>query len=61
MTINLDGKIVIRLVGGPAEGSVFAVPADKVPSFIAVGHPVARYQNEPGDGIVRIFRYVATE
>jgi hypothetical protein len=33
-------KVVIRLIGGLADGFVFAVPAAKIPPFVAVG-PVA--------------------
>jgi hypothetical protein len=29
-----------------------------VPEFFGVGYPVSRYEPEPGDGEVRIYRHV---
>ena len=51
-------RVVVRLVGGPADGFVFPVPVDKVPARVGVGYPVATYHCDAGYGDVRIFRYV---
>lgn len=48
-------RVVIRLVGGPADGQVFVVP--QLPKFFGVGCPVSRYEREAVDGDVRIFRH----
>jgi hypothetical protein len=50
--------VAIRLVGGPASGLVFTVAVNAVPRFFGVGYPVSRYEPEPGDGALRIFRHV---
>jgi hypothetical protein len=57
MNIDPSGTVVIRLVGGPADGLVFVVPQANIPKFFGVGYPVSRYEPEAGDGDVRIFRY----
>jgi hypothetical protein len=59
MTEEQYAAVVIRLVGGPANGLVFAVRANAIPRFLGVGYPVSRYEPEPGNGDVRIYRYVA--
>jgi hypothetical protein len=38
-TIDLYGTVVVRLVGGPAEGLVFVVPQSNLPKFVGVGFP----------------------
>ena len=53
-----NGTLVVRLVGGPADGLVFRVREPELPKFIGVGYPVLRYEPEPRTGEVRIFRYV---
>jgi hypothetical protein len=45
-------------MGGPADGLVLAVREDRVPKFLGVGYPVARYVPDCSDGEVRIFRCV---
>ena len=56
--MNLEAKLILRLVGGPADGFVFAVPATKVPRFVGVG-VTTRYEREPSNGEVLIYRLVA--
>jgi hypothetical protein len=56
--MDSNGMVVVRLVGGPADGLVFRVPEPGLPKFIGVGYPVLRYEPEPGTSEVRIFRYV---
>jgi hypothetical protein len=46
------------LVGGPADGFVLRVPVNAVPRFFGVGYPVSRYEPDPGNGDVRIYRHV---
>jgi hypothetical protein len=53
------GTVVIRLVGGPADGQVFVVPQTNLPKFVGVGYPVARYEPQAGNDDVRIFRCVS--
>lgn len=50
--------VVVRLVGGPADGLGFVVPQRNLPKFFGVGHPVSNYFPEPGNAAVRLFRYV---
>jgi hypothetical protein len=59
--LNIDpfGTVVIRLVGGPADGFVFSAPAINLPRFVGLGYPVSRYEPEAEDGDIRIFRYVS--
>ena len=45
--------VVIRLVGGPADGFVLRVPVNAVPKFF-----VSRYEPEPGNGDVRVYRHM---
>jgi hypothetical protein len=49
--LNIDpfGTVVIRLVGGPADGLVFVVPQANIPKFFGVGYPVSRYEPEAGN------------
>jgi hypothetical protein len=58
MAEDQHAVVAIRLVGGPADGFVLGVPVNAVPEFFGVGYPVSRYEPEPGDGEVRIYRYV---
>jgi hypothetical protein len=57
--IDPFGTVVVRLVGGPANGLVFVVPQRNLPKFVGIGYPVSRYQPQAGNGDVRIFRYVS--
>jgi hypothetical protein len=52
-------KAAIRLLGGPADGFVFAVPIDKIPPFVAAGRHVARYERVPSDGEVICYRFAS--
>jgi hypothetical protein len=52
--MNLETKAVIRLIGGPADGFVFTVPAQAIPPFVAVGS-TARYSRVSGDGEVNCY------
>jgi hypothetical protein len=58
VTIAKFGTVVIRLVGGPADGFVFSVPQSNLPKFVGVGDPVSRYEPEAGNGDVPIYRYI---
>ena len=55
--LTIEAKAVVRLIGGPADGFVFIVPLTKIPPFVAVGHPVAAYERERGDGEVICYRF----
>jgi hypothetical protein len=55
---QVTSTVVVRLVGGPADGLVFAVPQRNVPKFFGVGYPVSNYFPQPGNAAVRPFRYV---
>jgi hypothetical protein len=46
--LNIDqfGTVAVRLVGGPADGFVFAVPQTNLPQFVGVGYPVSRYDSQ---------------
>jgi hypothetical protein len=35
------------------------VPQTNLPQFVGVGYPVLRYEPQPGNGDVRIYRYVS--
>jgi hypothetical protein len=59
MTKMYVENIAVRLVGGPADGLILSVPEANLPLFFGVGFPVSRYEPEPGEGDVRIFRYVS--
>ena len=56
--MNIGAQVVIRLVGGPANDLVLTLPSDKLPPFLGVGHPIATYRPDAGEGEVRIFRHV---
>lgn len=58
MTTNLEAKVAVRLVDGPADGFVFTVPEAQAPAFIGFGFPIARYEREQGDGEMISYRYV---
>ena len=58
-TIDSYGTVVVRLIGGPADGFVFVVPPSNVPKFAGVGYPICCYEPDAGNGDVRIFRYVS--
>jgi hypothetical protein len=58
-TIGPNATVVVRLVGGPADGLVFVVPQRNLPKIFGIGYPVTRYEAERGTGEVHIFRYVA--
>jgi hypothetical protein len=58
--VDLEPKAVIRLTAGPADGLVFAVPAAKIPPFVAV-EPVAKYERAPSDGEVICYRFAAED
>ena len=55
---QVTSTVVVRLVGGPADRLVFAVPQRNVPKFFGVGYPVSNYFPQPGNAAVRLFRYV---
>lgn len=57
-SVAMDFELVIRLIGGPVDGLVFTLPVNAVPPFIGIGYPAARYEPEPGEGDVRIYRHV---
>ena len=56
---HLKATVVVRLIGGPADGLVFEVLEGRVPEFIGIGYPVSPYVSEAVVGDVRVFRYVA--
>ena len=56
MFLSLGQKAVIRLVGGPADGFVFAVPVEQIPPFVSVG-PAATYERNAADGDVTCYRF----
>lgn len=51
--------VVVRFIGGPADGLVFEVLEGSLPEFIGMGYPVSPYVSQPPIGSVRVFRYVA--
>ena len=51
--------IVVRFVGGPADGLVFEVLEGKLPEFFGIGYPVSPYVSQGAIGDIRIFRYVS--
>jgi hypothetical protein len=55
---QVASTVVVRLLGGPADGLVFVVPQRNVPKFFGVGYPVSNYFPQPGNAAVRLFRYV---
>ena len=55
---QVTSTVVVRLVGGPADGLVFAVPHRNLPKFFGVGYPVSNYFPQLGNAAVRLFRYV---
>jgi len=52
---NVHSNAVLRLIGGPADGFVFTIPAETVPPLVGVGP--ARYVREPGNGHVICYRF----
>ena len=54
-----NATLVVRFIGGPADGLVFEVLEGRLPEFIAVGYPVSPYVSEAVVAGVRLFRYVA--
>ena len=55
--MNTEPKAVIRLVGGPADGFVFAIPDEQMPPlFVSVG-PAATYERAADDGDVICYRF----
>jgi hypothetical protein len=54
---DCGAKVVIRLIGGPADAFLFIVPVDKIPQFVAVG--AAKYERELGDGEVIGYRFAS--
>ena len=57
MFLSHEQKAVIRLVGGPADGFVLAVPVEKMPPFVSVG-PAATYERNAADGGVTCYRFL---
>lgn len=55
----LNPTVVVRFIGGPADGLVFEVLEGSLPEFIGMGYPVSPYVSQPPIGSLRIFRYVA--
>ena len=55
----LNPTVVVRFIGGPADGLVFEVLEGSLPEFIGMGYPVSPYVSQPPIGSVRVFRYVA--
>jgi hypothetical protein len=58
VAMDFELPLVIRLIGGPVDGLIFTLPVNAVPPFIDIGYPAARYEPEPGEGEVRIYRHV---
>ena len=55
---QVTSTVVVRLVGGPADGLSFAVPQRNLPKFFGVGYPVSNYCPQLSNAAVRLFRYV---
>jgi len=56
---HVNATVVVRFIGGPADGLVFEVLEGRLPEFIGIGFPVSPYVSEAVFGNVRVFRYVA--
>lgn len=54
-----NSTVVVRFIGGPADGLVFEVLEGSLPEFIGMGYPLSPYVSQPPIGPVRVFRYVA--
>jgi hypothetical protein len=59
MNVGEQPSVVVRFIGGPADGLVFEVLEGSLPEFIGMGYPVSPYVSQGPIGSVRVFRYVA--